>query len=472
MEHPGWHPSCFKLRGWKRSGISVLLGVPLIAGLLWVTQSDWRSRLKLALHRQFSSLQQDYQYPYFDSLPANPNLTGAIQREIAFYQQSVRQHPDQGLNQAALAVSYLRMARATGEDSWYLLAEQAAQQSLQKLPQNHDAIAVLARVAEARHDFVGALQWAAKISGSRDALGIQTTVYLAMGNLPAADRAATALVEQTLSMNAFSLQAMVNVAQGKEDKAFKHFKYALEVEEAGEISTSARVRTLLGRLYYQRGQLQQSRELYQEALAILPDYPQALLNQAQLAIRQGDYPRAWGYYQQAAPEIGAPTVFEPLILRGRARIQLLQGNRAGAETLWGQAEMRLRQGSTGTSGNTFGHRRDLASVLLERGNPSDISEAVALMQTETQVRRDADTLEIYAWALERAQRLTEAQALIQSAIAQGTRNPTVFVRAIAIARAMGDSAAASRYRQRIQEIDSTYDERAQQAARLGAGLGT
>src|SRR3989449_11692484 len=54
----------------------------------------------------------------------------ALQREIEFYQARLTYDPNSGLNLAALAGAYLRMARATGDLSWYLLAEQTAQRSL------------------------------------------------------------------------------------------------------------------------------------------------------------------------------------------------------------------------------------------------------------------------------------------------------------------------------------------------------
>src|SRR5437016_11857426 len=48
----------------------------------------------------------------------------ALQREIEFYQARLTYDPNSGLNLAALAGAYLRMARATGDLRWYLIAEQ------------------------------------------------------------------------------------------------------------------------------------------------------------------------------------------------------------------------------------------------------------------------------------------------------------------------------------------------------------
>jgi hypothetical protein len=63
---------------------------------------------------------------------------------------------------------------------------------------------------------------------------------------------------------------------------------------------------------------------------------------------------------------------------------------------WKVAETELRRN---VEGNALGHRRDLAHLLLERGAPDDVEEAVALMKTEAAQRRDAETLNLLAWAL-------------------------------------------------------------------------
>jgi tetratricopeptide (TPR) repeat protein len=477
MEQAGWRQG--KIRPWRRWGLSCAVGVALTSTLLVMTQLNGqflgtvRSQIEQLQHRSFSTLKAPYRYPFYGSTNRYPVAT--IAREIAHYQQQVQAHPQSGLDQAALAAAYLSMARLTGEGSWYLLADQTAQQSWAQLPvENPTAIAVLARVAEARHDFKQALRWVAQIPDSKEAIAIQTTTNLAMGQLPEAHRSATALVDATLSLNAFTLLAIVNVAQGKDAEALQSFHQGLAVEEAGEGLNSARIRTLLGRFYYERGQLRQARDLYQEALAILPDYPLALLNLAQLDIREADYNRAAARYGQilgtsrTTPDNTTP--FAPLILRGQARIQQARGDRQAAIALWAEAETQLRQSFQGVL--AFGHRRDLARLLLERGRSEDLAEAVTLIQAEVQVRRDADTLDTLAWALFQAGRGQEAQSVMQSAIALGTRSASLFDRAAAIERALGNPAKAQTYQHRAQTLDPHFGAGARTAAGLSAGLGS
>ncbi|GAB4461471.1 MAG: hypothetical protein OHK0037_10590 [Elainellaceae cyanobacterium] len=485
----------FRLGG--RRSLLALAGLSITSAVLMLTQADglvlgaWGDRLS-------SGLDAPYRYPF--SVSISGSATARLEQEIAHFQERVRQMPAQsiaqGIEQSALALSYLKMARLSGQSHWYLLADQAAQEALGSMPDNPEAIAVLARIAEAQHSFSGALALAERLGGSKEALGIQVSAYLAMGNLKAAAEAGDRLVDLTLSPVAFTQQALVRVAQGDDTGALQSFQYALEVEEAGDLSSAARTRTLLGRFHYERGQLNLAEALYQEALRILPSYAPARLNLAQLALRRGRYRLAAKYYRQVEEMGSAATLYAPLVQRGQARLKQLQNQPEAAIAHWANAERQLRQtlaataadpgspssgssnsdspssGSLNSGSFGFGHQRDLARLLLERGNPEDTSEALRLMEAEVRQRRDADTLDTYAWALSQAGRWQEARQVVQEAIALGTRDAALCDRAAQIEEALGNPAQAAAYRQQALEIDPQFDQNAQNAVGLGAGLGS
>jgi tetratricopeptide (TPR) repeat protein len=462
------------LKGRMSLALAIVLGLPFTVGLLLITQPGMQMWIEQQRQALFDPLEAPYRYPFADSLVLNNRPIARVEAEIAFYQNQLRQQPQNSLDRAALATAYLRMARVTGQGNWYLLAEETAQQSLAGLAvDNSEAIAVLARVAEARHDFTEALRLAEQMPNREEAIGIQTTSYLAMGQLQQAQQAVNELVDQTLSMNAFTLKALVQTAQGQDQQALASFRQALTVEEPSDLSNSARTRVLLGRFYYERGQLQQAEQLYQEALHILPGYPLALLNLAQLEIRQGQYQAANRRYDDITTLAdGNTTLFDPLILRGQARLRSLEGNQSIAQALWARAETQLRQSFIGATTTAFGHRRDLARLLLERGRNQDISEAVSLMEAEVKVRRDAETLDTYAWALSQAGRWQDAQRVIRTAIASGIRNAAIFDRASTIEQALGNPTQAQQYAQQARAIDPMFGDRARQAWGLGIGLGS
>ena len=104
---------------------------------------------------------QASQFRYRYERPAKGAVLAALSEEIVFYQARIGRNPSGGLDLAALGHTYLKMARATCVLTWYLLGEQAAQRSLNNLPfHNPGGLFVLAKVAEARHEFARAIRLA------------------------------------------------------------------------------------------------------------------------------------------------------------------------------------------------------------------------------------------------------------------------------------------------------------------------
>lgn len=407
----------------------------------------------------------DRPYRYNLVRPPSGTITLELGREMSFYQQRIRQNPDGGLDRASLATAYLKMARASGDVSWYLLAEQAAQESLTKLPFNNGgAVLALAKVAEARHDFAKAIELAQKAS-SDNASGILITANLSMGNVDKASPVAETLVQGVPTLESLTLHALVKVAQGKDKEAIQNFQQAIAIEETGETGSSVWARVLLGRLYYRQGQLEQARNLYLEALRITPQYAPALLNLAQLEIRLGNYRAAEKLYSQFFQLVNkSPTIYDHVVLRGMARIQDLQGNLPEAQKWRDRAEARLRSDLVG-----FGHRKELAQLLLERDRPESVAKALTLMQAEVRARHDAETLATLALALSRSGRWQEAQQVMNKARHWGIRDAGIFYQSGMIERELGNSSQANKFFRLAQEIDLQFN---QQAVGLGVGLGT
>ncbi|MDF0554581.1 tetratricopeptide repeat protein [Kamptonema sp. UHCC 0994] len=448
----------------------LLIGLPIVtigAASLPPNLRFWQGSLS---HQMPSGLDPAYRYHFPETLKGALSPKQALQQEIAFYQKKIGLSPQSSLDRSSLAVAYLKMARATGAGSWYLMAEQAAERSLAELPfNNNTAVIVLARVAEARHDFTTALRLAGEANGE-DAIAIKVTSNLALGKVDAANKAAEALVNRIPTLGSLTLRALVREAQGRDAQAIQDYQKALAAEEPGEVGSSAKTRTYLGRFYARRGQLTQALALYQEALRLVPRYPLALVNLAELETRQKQYGAAEDSYSQVSIYAqGAATVFDHIVDRGKARLRNLQGDAQGAKEWLDKAEALLRQQTAvGNVNGGFGHRRELARLLLERGRTEDVIEALALMKAEVKIRRDSQTLDTLAWALSKSGRWQEAQKAMAEALRWGVRDAGMFYRAGAIAKALGNRPQSEAYLKRARETDPTLDEQAQQA--LGLGL--
>ena len=481
------------IQPWRLRLIMVLATTPVLVGTLFSFYT-WSSRAN-----------QTYRYPYI-ALAVNTGNRSLL-NEIDFYSERIRRNPSDGLERAALASAYLKLARSTGDASYYQLAEESAQQSLVNLPVNNiEAQLVLARVAEAKHDFPTTIEIAQQVQQKQptnpDAQTLMVTSHLAVGKLSEASQFAQRLVEQTPTLGTFTLRALVHAAQGQDEQAVRAFQQALAAEEPGEVASSAKTRTLLGRFYAQRGQLSLARELYQEALRIVPRYPFARLELAKLETQQGNYQQAEALYAQISATPLSANVFDHEAAQGQALLKLLQGERNTANQLWAKAEQDFRNHHAHRKPHehhhtqetehdhdreheeahdrhheqeehdhyhlqAFGHRRELARLLLTRGRAADVPEALELMQAEVQIRRDAETLETLAWALQQNGRVQSAQKVLQEAMALGTRDAKLFYRAGVVERSLGNQQRARTYFQMAQDINPNFDVRLRQLWGLG-----
>ncbi len=411
--------------------------------------------------RQTRAQSPNIAYPYKPT--SQGDATQRLQQEVSFYQARIQQRPDDGLERTSLAQTYLKLARATGQTPWFLLAEKTAQESLAKLPfENEAALLVLAQVAEAKHDFPASIQLAQQVLAQKpadeQARSLLVTSYLAQGKAAEAEAIAQTLTATTPTLNTHLLQALTHASQGEDALAIAQFEQALAREEPDETGSSARLRTLFGRFHAERGDLRQAQRLYRETLKMLPQYPLAMVELAQTETQRGRYRQADQLYSQVFSMGELASVVDHEALEGQAELEALRGDRPRAQQLLTQAEQGLR---SHPDLETFGHRRALAEVLLTRGDRDDLPEALALMQQEAKLRRDTNTLDVLAWALmssatgptlDTAQ-LEAAAAIAQEALRQNPRDARLLYRAGLIAQSLGQAQEAERFKQAAERIN-------------------
>ena len=121
-------------------------------------------------------------------------------------------------------------------------------------------------------------------------------------------------------------------------------------------------------------------------------------------------------------------------------------------------EAKLRRNGEAADPRTF------ALFLATRGESPRL--AVRLARAEIVQRADVLTHDVLAWALAAGGALEEAATEMHAALAEGTKDPRMFLHAgeIALARGRGDEAAEFFRRARIGAASLTPVER----ARLGA----
>jgi tetratricopeptide (TPR) repeat protein len=146
-------------------------------------------------------------------------------------------------------------------------------------------------------------------------------------------------------------------------------------------------------------------------------------------------------------------VFDHVALQGLWRTKTLQGDSKGAGDILERAATIIR---TDTYSSGFGHPRELARLLLERGNAEDLPEVFTLLETELTNRRDPITLDIAARAYARAGQSDVAQSLIQEALTTGFQDAGLYYRAATIEEALGNPDKAKHYADQALTIDPTF----------------
>jgi tetratricopeptide (TPR) repeat protein len=365
--------------------------------------------------------------------------------EIAALEARVAAAPSP-FDDAALADLYFRRAQQAGDPEDYERAEARARRSIAALDSPNPALLTLARLAEVHHDFRAAIDLAHRHRGrSAGAQNLIATAHLALGELAAADEAAQAALAIKPDTAGYLMRALVMQAQGRDAEAAHDFAAAARLEEPGDLPGAARLRALWGRFLIRRGELAGAARVLDEALRIVPGGALATAMRGELALRSGRARDAASLFEQAF--IASRQV---RYLIDQARAEELAGNAAAADELRDQVEHIVR-GELETGG--LGHRLDLAEVLIDRGGPSQLAEAVALAREEVARRASFEARFQLARALARSGVSDEADRQVHAALASGAREAQLYELAALLAARRGDPTAAAVYTRLADQLD-------------------
>ncbi|HMG22074.1 MAG TPA: hypothetical protein VK607_12175 [Kofleriaceae bacterium] len=347
---------------------------------------------------------------------------------------------------AELADLYFRRAQADGDPADYQLADARARRSLELLPAPNPAVLTLAKLADVRHEFRAAIDLAHRHKGrSAGAQIIVATAHLALGELAEAGEAAQAALAIKPDSAGYFMRALVLQAQGRDPEAALDFASAARVEEPGDLAGAARLRALWGRFLLRRGELAGAGRALDEALRIVPGFALATALRGELALRTGHARDAARLFEQAF--IASRQV---RYLIDQARADQLAGDPAAADALRGQVEQLVR-GELGEGG--LGHRLDLAEVLIDRGRPTDLAEAVALARDEVARRGSTEARFQLARALARSGARDAAAGQVRAMLASGAHEAQLYELAGRLAARRGDATGAALYTRLADRLD-------------------
>lgn len=353
---------------------------------------------------------------------------GAVAQAIHRYQRSAQRPGVDTAYLERLGWAYVAKARSSLDPGYYTLAEQTAICMEARRPGAAEAQLLRGHVLHQQHRFHAAEVLARRLVETRGLWfdhGLLGDVLMEQGRLKEAAAAYQAMMDQRPGPEAYARAAHLRWLTGDLEGAIDLMRRAVRATGTRPPGASAWARTRLARLLRQAGLAHEAMAHLRAALALVPDYPPARLEQGLRHLAQGLAEEAIAPLRRAADSNPLPETLWALV-------EALQAAGRNSEALAVERQMR--------SGGERDDPRTYALYLAGRGLEPDT--ALRLARAELAVRADVFTLDALAWALHAAGQDRAAQAYSSRALAEGTPDARLFYHAGVIAAAGGDHARA------------------------------
>lgn len=394
-----------------------------------------------------------------------------VNNAIKSFQTRIKANPQDAVSYTLLAGQYIRQARETGDVAGYQRAEEALKESLRLLPNYAPANASLASVYYAQHNFVPALELAQQVYEKNpritDALVTIGDAQLALGNYQEADAAYQELNAKGDTPPVLARLAAFEELKGSPEQALDLMRRAAggALQSGGTKESVAWYVLRVGDIYYNMGEIKEAGAYYEASLRVFDSYPLALAGLGKARAAEGNYDEAIAYYQQAINIIPQPDFLAAL-----GDLYMVTGQRDQAKIQYETVEYIGKLAAI----NKQIYNRQLANFYSD--HDIHLTEGLHLALAELESRKDIYGYDAAAWAQYKNSNFEEAQALMNQAMALGTRDARLYYHAGMIALELHNEVRAQEYLEQALAINShfsiLYSDEAQQTLNLLKSLGT
>lgn len=374
-----------------------------------------------------------------------------VEDTIRFFQGRIKANPQDAVGYQMLARQFVRQARETGDAANYQRAEEALKESLRLVPGYRQAQASLAAVYYAQHNFIPALDLAQEVYEAdpriTDALVTVGDAQLALGHYREAEAAYRTLSEMENTPPVLARLAALEELKGDPQQALDLMRRSAgDALRAGGTEESVAWYVLrVGDLYFNTGQYREAGDYYEAALRVFGRYPLALAGLGKVRAAQGKYEEAIDYYQQAIDRVP-----QPAFLAALGDLYILTGKPEQAQVQYRTVAYIGRLAGI----NRQIYNRELATFYSD--HDFHVKEALQLALAELESRKDVYGYDAAAWAHYRNGNFEEAQALMEQAMAFGTRDARLYYHAGAIEHALGNDEPARQFLEEALAINSHF----------------
>ena len=362
----------------------------------------------------------------------------SLQTHLKIYPQDFKSYD-------SLGASYIQKGRETADASYYELAKEALNKSLDQVSNGPDAASAkthMAVVAMSEHQFEEALSWAqdalALGSGDPSPWAIVGDALTDMGDYERAEDAYERLRDplhsedesNALAYERNSRMAYLDFLKGDARDAVKLMRAAIAVATTLRLPAEnvAWSQYQLGEICFKSGDLSGAEQAYMAGLAIDPNSYRNLAGLGEVRTVQERYPEAIALYQKAIAVVPYPAFAAALY-----DLYLQVGRPDDAHK---QLEL-LEVISTLNPLNERLFYRELA--LFYADHNLKLKESVELAKKELEVRHDIYTWDILAWVLFKNGSVPEAAEAADKALALGTGDALLDFHAAMIESQLGRS---------------------------------
>jgi Tfp pilus assembly protein PilF len=336
--------------------------------------------------------------------------------------------------------------------SFYAQAEDTVKKSSEIAPNSFDTEKKRVSLLLSEHEYPAALEAAQALNKRAldDVMvyGLLTDANIELGNYKDAEVAA----QWMLNLRHGNLPALTRAAHlrelfGETEGSYQLLDMAYQSTAPTETGERAWILTEMGHLRLASGSTDAAEKLLQQALALIPKYPSALGNLAQIRVTQKRYAEAVMFLQQRYQAVPRADNLYDL-----AEALQLAGRDGEAKQAFADYETKaLLESSSKDNSNC-------KLVFYYADHVQQPAQALKVAQQEYAWRHDVYTLDAYAWALHVNGQDAEARKQIESALAVGIRDAKLFHHAGEIALASGDKATAEHYLKQSVELNTMDSE--------------
>lgn len=340
-------------------------------------------------------------------------------------QDQLRNNPNDADAWARLGAAYVERARVTADLTYYGKAQEALQRSLTLAPEgNGPALIGMGALANARHEFAAARDWAlraqAVLPDNAPVYGVLADALTQMGEPAAATEAVQRMLDLRPSVASFTRASYDFELHGQLPEAQQAMERALA--DAASPDQAAFCQYHLGELAFNAGDLDQAQRHYEAA----PDEVLSRHGNLKVAAARGDLDAAIDGYRELVATMPSPTY-----LRDYAEVLTAAGRAAQADAQYAVLAQQQKLAPDDLEASV---------VAASRG---DGQSALRLARAEWDRRKYIEVADALAWALHLTGQDAEALTYADRAAELGSVNATFAYHRGMILRGLGQTEPAA-----------------------------